>query len=85
MPPVKKIEAIKLRDEPGWITFTLDGQYGYPSTGEVIDARTHKIVAQLRDEEGRDVQSEKMLEIDFDEDGGLMSAGDQFGIGRKTE
>ena len=39
--------------------------YAYPSTGDVIDVKTRKIVAELKDETGRPVQSEKMMEIDF--------------------
>ena len=80
MPP-KQVESIKLRDEPGWITFSLDGAYGYPSTGEVIDAATRKVVATLADEHGAAVQSEKMVEVDF-RDGHPIRTGDQFGLGR---
>lgn len=80
MPP-KQLESIALRDEPGWITFSLDGQYAYPSTGEVIDAKTKKIVTQLTDEEGRAVQSEKLLEIDFENSTPIKNS-DQFGLGR---
>ena len=79
MPP-KKIASVELRDEPGWITFSLDGKLVYPSTGEVIDARTRKIVAMLKDEHGGDVQSEKLLEIDFAA-GKAVRAGNQFAIG----
>ena len=77
MPP-KQVAAIELRDQPGWITFSIDGQYAYPSTGDVIDAHSRKIVTALKDETGRDVQSEKMLEIDFRQ-GEPVRAGDQFG------
>jgi hypothetical protein len=80
MPP-KQMCDIKLRDQPGWITFSIDGTFGYPSTGEVIDVRTHQIVARLSDEEGREVHSEKLLEIDFDGHDAVR-AGDQFGLGR---
>ena len=80
MPP-RPLESLKLRDEPGWVTFTVDGDFAYPSTGEVIDVKTRKIVAQLKDENGAPVQSEKMVEIDFDGDNPVR-AGDQFGIGR---
>lgn len=83
MPP-KLLESIKLRDEPGWVTFTIDGRYAYPSTGDVIDVKTRKIVTGLADEKGRPVQSEKMLEIDFD-GGRPVAAGDQFGVGRVTD
>jgi hypothetical protein len=78
----KQIDSIALRDEPGWITFSIDGRYGYPSTGEVIDVATRKIVIALADEEGRPVQSEKMLEIHF-KGGKPVLVGDQFGVGRK--
>lgn len=79
MPP-KQIASIETRDQPGWITIGLDGRLVYPSTGEVIDAATRKIVATLTDENGGAVHSEKLIEIDFK--GGVpVRAGDQFGIG----
>jgi DNA-binding beta-propeller fold protein YncE len=80
MPP-KQVESIRLRDEPGWVTFSLDGRLAYLSTGEVIDTKTRRIVATLSDEHGAAVQSEKMLEIDFRGDRPVR-AGDQFGLGR---
>jgi DNA-binding beta-propeller fold protein YncE len=82
MPP-KQLESIALRDEPGWVTFTIDGKYAYPSTGDVIETVSRRIVAALTDEEGRGVQSEKLLEIDY-RDGIPVRAGDQFGVGRKA-
>ena len=83
MPP-KQGQSIELRGQPGWITFSLDGRYAYPSTGDVIDVASHKIVTGLKDEQDREVASEKLLEIDFD--GNKPSrAGDQFGLGRVTE
>jgi DNA-binding beta-propeller fold protein YncE len=81
MPP-KQTTTIKLRDSPGWVSFSIDGRFAYSSTGEIIDARTKKIVAALKDETGRDVQSEKLLEIVID-NGKVVSAGDQFGVGHK--
>ena len=80
--PPKQLESIKLADEPGWITFSPDGKYAYPSTGQVIDTRTRKILLQLTDETGARVQSEKMLPVTV-VDGKLKSVGDQFGLGRK--
>jgi hypothetical protein len=79
MPP-KPIRDIQLRDEPGWVTFSIKGDLAWPSTGDVIDTRSKKIIATLKDETGADVQSEKMLEIDFAA-GVPTIAGDQFGIG----
>lgn len=80
--PPRQLASIGLRDEPGWITFSLDGRWAYPSTGEVIDTRTRKVVAQLTDEHGTSVQSEKMLQIVF-QDGKPIRCGDQFGVGRR--
>lgn len=82
MPP-KQVASIKLRDQPGWVTFSLDGKYAYPSTGEVIDTKTRKIVVALSDEMNRVVQSEKVVEIVKDASGRVVKTGDQFGIGRK--
>lgn len=81
MPP-KQTVSIELRDQPGWITFSMDGRYAYPSTGEVIDTKTKKILVALSDEEGRAVQSEKVVEVVFAA-GRPVRSGDQFGIGRK--
>lgn len=78
--PPKQKDSILLRDEPGWVTFSIDGRYAYPSTGDVIETSTRKIVAELTDEKGGQVQSEKLLEIDFI---GYrpVRAGNQFGLG----
>jgi len=83
MPP-RQVTSIALKDQPGWITFTIDGQYAYPSTGDVIDVKTRQIVGELKDEAGKPVQSEKLLEIDF-QDNQPTKVGDQFGIGRTTK
>jgi DNA-binding beta-propeller fold protein YncE len=81
MPP-KQVASIRLREQPGWVTFSTDGKYAYPSTGDVIDVTTRKIVATLTDEEGREAHSEKIVEIIL-EDGQIVAVGDQFGVGRK--
>src|SRR5689334_3934382 len=80
MPPVMKT-SVKVRDEPGWITVGIDGTLAYPSTGDVIDVKTKRIVATLQDETGANAESEKMLEIDF-ANGKPVAAGDQFGKGK---
>lgn len=79
--PYQQLTSIPLKDLPGWVTFSLDGKYAYPSTGDVIDVKTRKIITQLEDEDNNAVQSEKMLEIDFSNNK-AVKAGDQFGLGR---
>ena len=78
----KNGRRIKLQDQPGWVTMSLDGRCAYPSSGEVIDTHSKKILATLKDENGKPVQSEKMVEIVF-RDGKPVQAGDQFGLGRR--
>lgn len=81
MPPVW-IASVEVRDQPGWVTFSLDGRFAYTSTGQVFDVKTRKIVSSLTDEKGRAVQSEKVVEIDFSGEKPVRT-GDQFGLGRK--
>ena len=83
MPP-KQTATIKLRDFPGWISFSMDGKFAYSSTGEIIDVATRKVVATLQDETGRQVQSEKILDL-MVENGKVTRAGNQFGVGMKQK
>jgi hypothetical protein len=64
------------------VTFSLDGKSAYPSTGEVIDTGTKKVVTALADEKHREGHSEKVVEVHF-AGGKPVAAGDQFGLGRK--
>jgi DNA-binding beta-propeller fold protein YncE len=80
--PPRQSGSIKLSSSPYWITFDIDGRYAYPSTGDVIDIATRRIVATLRKNNGKRLRSEKMLEIDF-RDRVAIRVGDQFGVGRR--
>ncbi|MDQ3291796.1 MAG: hypothetical protein M3Q05_10955 [Bacteroidota bacterium] len=79
--PYQQLTTIPLQDMPGWITFSMDGKYAYPSSGEVIDVKTRKILHTLQDEFNDYVASEKMVEVHLD-NYKAVKAGDQFGIGR---
>ena len=81
MPP-RQGASIALREQPGWLTFTLDGRHALMSTGEIIDVKTKAIVAALTDETGAAVHSEKLVEMIW-KDGRPLRNGDQFGVGRK--
>jgi DNA-binding beta-propeller fold protein YncE len=82
-PPVAAT-SIEVRAQPRWVTFGIDGRYVYPSTGDVIDRATKKIVATLEDERGAFVHSERMLEIQFIGRDPIR-AGDQTAFGEKTQ
>jgi hypothetical protein len=49
----------------------------------VIDVKSRKVIATLSDEQGHAVQSEKVVEVVFQNDKPVRT-GDQFGIGRAT-
>ena len=83
MPP-KQVTSIKTRDCVGWVSFSMDGRVAYSSTGEIIDVATRRIVAALQDETGRQVQSEKMLDLTI-ANGKVVRAGNQFGVGMKRK
>ncbi len=82
MPP-KQIHSIKVREQPGWITFSIDGKTCWSSTGDVIDTQSRQITHRLTDEQSRMVMSEKLLEIQF-AGNKLLAVGDQFGRGAVT-
>jgi DNA-binding beta-propeller fold protein YncE len=81
--PYQQLTTIPLQDMPGWITFSLDGKYAYPSSGEVIDVKTRKILLTLQDELHNSVASEKMMEVQM-QGNKVVRVADQFGIGRVT-
>ena len=83
MPP-KQVASIEVREQPGWVTFSLDGKYAYPSTGDIIEIASRKIVGDLTDETGTPVHSEKMVEIQW-RGSDPIRTGDQFGLGRVTK
>jgi YVTN family beta-propeller protein len=83
MPP-KQITSIQARDCVGWVSFSMDGRFAYSSTGEIVDVATKKIVAALEDETGRQVQSEKLLDMVIS-GGKVIRAGNQFGVGMKQK
>ncbi len=63
-----------------WITMGIGGQYAFLSSGDVVDVKTKKIVAQMKDEYGKQMHSEKLLEMEFS-NGKLMRTVSQFGEG----
>jgi hypothetical protein len=80
--PPRQIDSVRLGDQPNWVTFSIDGSYVYPSTGDVVERHSRRILCVLLDEDGNRVQSEKLLEIDF-EGKRPVEANDQFGVGKK--
>jgi DNA-binding beta-propeller fold protein YncE len=79
MPP-KQIESIKTTGGPYWITVGLDGNLAYVSSGDVIDMKSRKIIGNMKDEYGRTMHSEKLLDMLFT-NGKLTRVANQFGNG----
>lgn len=84
MPPKLKQSIAVSYKSHGWITFSIDGAYAYPDTGDVIDPKTKQIIATLTDAGGKSVRSSKFIEIHF-RGGRPVRVGNQFGIGRVTD
>jgi DNA-binding beta-propeller fold protein YncE len=82
--PYQQLTTISVQDMPGWLTFSIDGRYVYPSSGEVIEVKTRNVLRTLQDEFYNNVASEKMVEIHFAKNKAIR-AGDQFGIGGITK
>jgi DNA-binding beta-propeller fold protein YncE len=80
-PPVVAT-SVEVRAQPRWITFGIGGQYAYPSSGDVIDRESKKVMATLEDERGSFVHSERMLEIQFS-GRDPVRVGDQLSTGEK--
>ncbi|HYS44817.1 MAG TPA: hypothetical protein VEM35_00170 [Rhizomicrobium sp.] len=74
-------KSIKTEAPNGWITMGLDGKLAYMASGDVVDVKSHKIVGQLRDEYGRHMDSEKVLDLAFNLDGKLVRKVNEFAIG----
>ena len=72
--------SIKMTASPGWITMGLGGRYAYVSSGDVVDVRNWRVVTQLKDEFGRQLGSEKLLDMVF-RAGKLQRVANQFGNG----
>ena len=59
------------------MTFGLDAKLAYVSSGDIVDIATHKIVGQMKDEYGRVLTSEKLLDMTFD-NGHAQRVSNQF-------
>jgi WD40 repeat protein len=80
-PVLNMSKSIKTEMENGWITMGLDGTYAYMGSGDVVDVKRHRIVARLRDEYGRFMNSEKVLDMAFNMEGKLVRTVNQFAVG----
>jgi hypothetical protein len=80
-PKLDLSKSIPTKDPNGWIMFGLDGKLAYMASGDVVDAKTHKIVGKIRDEYGRNMNCEKMQDMEFDLSGHLLRTENQFSIG----
>jgi DNA-binding beta-propeller fold protein YncE len=78
--PPRQIESIKTTAGPYWITVGFDGKLAYVSSGDVIEMKTRKVVGTMKDEYGRQMHSEKLLDMIFT-NGKLTRVVNQFGNG----
>jgi DNA-binding beta-propeller fold protein YncE len=79
-PGYRFLGSIKLTASPGWISMGLGGRYAYISSGDVVDVQRRAVITQLKDEFGRQLGSEKLLDMVF-KDRKLQRVSNQFGNG----
>jgi DNA-binding beta-propeller fold protein YncE len=75
------VDSIKTSVAPAWITISLDGKTAYVSSGDIIDIPKRQVVGHINDEFGRQMRSEKLLDMTF-VDGQLQRVANQFGNGQ---
>jgi hypothetical protein len=81
MPP-REIGQVELSaGGHGWVCFSLDGRYAWCHTPDVIERKTRRVVATLKDETGMPVNGSKFVEVHI-RNGKVVRMGDQFGLGR---
>ena len=81
-PVLNAANSFKTNGQPnGWITMGLDGKLAYMASGDVVDVKSHQIVGQLKDEYGRYMDSEKVLDMTFNDGGRLVRTVNQFAQG----
>jgi len=80
-PPKEKARVELSTGGHGWICFSLDGRYAWCHTPDVIDVKTRRVVATLKDETGAAISGSKFLEVHL-RNGKVVAMGDQFGLGR---
>ncbi len=81
IPPRPKDRVALSAGGHGWVCFSLDGKYAWCHTSDVIDAKSKKVVATLKDERGAPFASSKFVEVDMD-GGKVVRVGSEFGLGR---
>jgi hypothetical protein len=81
MPPTQKGSVDLSMGGHGWVNFSLDGKYAWCHTPDIFDARSRKLVATLKDENGKPVGSSKLIEVHM-KSGKVVWIGSEFGVGR---
>lgn len=69
----RQIASIALSDTPKWINFSRDGRFAHISTGEIVNARTRRVVTKI-------VKTKIRLQIDF-AGGRPVAAYSRYGLG----
>jgi len=69
-------------NQPGWIMSSIDGEYFYPESGEIINVTAKQVIGNLVGANGAYVHSRFALEVEM-RDGRVTRVGDQQGVGRE--
>ena len=81
-PPQQTVDVGLSYANPHWVTFTINGDYAYPSGPKLSGRPTDVIDTSTYQRVGAIGPSEDLLEVDF-EGGFIARVGNQFGVGRQ--
>jgi hypothetical protein len=73
-------KSFKTTYSAGWISMTNDGKTAFLGDGDIVDVKAHKIIGQLKDENGQVLATEKTLYMAF-QNGHLIETNNQFAVG----
>jgi len=83
-PQFKRSLKLQNRDSAHWVTFSINGDFGYVAPVKNTDGPTEIFSVATHMPAGAIGSSEDMIEIDF-ADGKIVRVGDQYGIGRRPK
>jgi DNA-binding beta-propeller fold protein YncE len=73
-------KSFKSTYSSGWINMTNDGKLAFLGGGDIVDVKTHKVIGQMKDENGEVLGTEKSLYLAF-KNGQLVETSNQFAVG----
>jgi len=73
-------KGFKTNHPSGWVSMTNDGKTAFLGSGDIVDVKSHKVIGQMKDENGQVLATEKSLYMAL-QGGRLIETNNQFAVG----